>query len=206
MNQNREWVDVSQLNRDKLLELALEKRVYLEGNILKILSAPASDTEFNSYLAECINKDMTSRKKRLEVTKQVQKQYRDLQLASDRNSELMESLQSALAEAKASEQHAQEARKQAENAKDIALHDLEVLQKKKQFELIGLIIKTALGIIGGVAVLTTLMYVYVLAIGADTQIVGSAWSNLFGILLTNAFSIVGTIMGVKYATEKTQEP
>jgi hypothetical protein len=25
---------------------------------------------------------------------------------------------------------------------------------------------------------------------------------MFGILLTNAFSIVGTIMGVKYATEK----
>jgi hypothetical protein len=38
--------------------------------------------------------------------------------------------------------------------------------------------------------------------GTDTQIIGSTWSNMFGILLTNAFSIVGTIMGVKYATDK----
>ena len=28
------------------------------------------------------------------------------------------------------------------------------------------------------------------------------WSNIIGILLTNAFSIVGTIMEVKYASEK----
>ena len=37
--------------------------------------------------------------------------------------------------------------------------------------------------------------------GKDTQIIGSTWSNMFGILLTNAFSIVGTIMGVKYANK-----
>jgi len=46
------------------------------------------------------------------------------------------------------------------------------------------------------------MYALALTTGADTQIIGSTWSNMFGILLTNAFSIVGTIMGVKYATEK----
>ena len=28
------------------------------------------------------------------------------------------------------------------------------------------------------------------------------WSNIIGILLTNAFSIVGTIMEVKYESEK----
>lgn len=40
----------------------------------------------------------------------------------------------------------------------------------------------------------------------DTQIIGSTWSNMFSVLLTNAFSIVGTIMGIKYATQdgKTQ--
>jgi hypothetical protein len=36
----------------------------------------------------------------------------------------------------------------------------------------------------------------------DTQIIGSTWSNMFGILLTNAFSIIGTIMGVKYASKE----
>jgi hypothetical protein len=37
--------------------------------------------------------------------------------------------------------------------------------------------------------------------GKDTQIIGSTWSNMFSVLLTNAFSIVGTIMGIKYATQ-----
>jgi hypothetical protein len=37
----------------------------------------------------------------------------------------------------------------------------------------------------------------------DTQIIGSTWSNMFSVLLTNAFSIVGTIMGIKYATQET---
>jgi hypothetical protein len=37
--------------------------------------------------------------------------------------------------------------------------------------------------------------------GMDTTLLGNAWTNMFGILLTNSFSIIGTIMGVKYATE-----
>jgi hypothetical protein len=46
------------------------------------------------------------------------------------------------------------------------------------------------------------MYLFAILYGRETQIIGSTWSNLLGILLTNAFSIVGTIMGVKYATDK----
>jgi hypothetical protein len=54
----------------------------------------------------------------------------------------------------------------------------------------------------GVGIITTFMYGLAIYTSTDTQIIGSTWSNMFGILLTNAFSIVGTIMGVKYATEK----
>jgi hypothetical protein len=43
------------------------------------------------------------------------------------------------------------------------------------------------------------MYVIAIMTGRETQIIGSTWSNMLGILLTNAFSIVGTITGVKYA-------
>ena len=93
-------------------------------------------------------------------------------------------------------------REKAEESKDKALEDLEVMQKKTQFELISTIVKVALVVILGVGVITTVMYALALTTGADTQIIGSTWSNMFGILLTNAFSIVGTIMGVKYATEK----
>jgi len=61
-------------------------------------------------------------------------------------------------------------------------------------------VKVALWVILSVGVITTLMYMMALYTKQDTQIIGSTWSNMFGILLTNAFSIVGTIMGIKYAT------
>ena len=64
----------------------------------------------------------------------------------------------------------------------------------------GLIVKVALWVIMGVGIITTLMYVVAIVLNTETQVIGSTWSNLNGILLTNAFSIIGTIMGVKHAT------
>jgi hypothetical protein len=93
----------------------------------------------------------------------------------------------------------------AEKAKDLAETDLDMLQKRTQFELIGTIVKVALYVIVGVGAVTTVMYAIALFAGKDTQIIGSTWSNMFGILLTNAFSIIGTIMGVKYASEKPKK-
>ena len=49
---------------------------------------------------------------------------------------------------------------------------------------------------------TTGVYLIALFTDKDTQVIASTWANIVGILLTNAFSIVGTIMGVKYASEK----
>jgi hypothetical protein len=97
------------------------------------------------------------------------------------------------------------ARIEAEQAKTIALTDLDLLQKKTQTELIGKIVKVALFVIIGVGVITTILYIIAMFTDKDTQIIGSTWSNMFGILLTNAFSIIGTIMGVKYASEKKEE-
>ena len=96
----------------------------------------------------------------------------------------------------------QNEKNEAEKLRDEAVEDLDLMQKRTQFELIGLIVKVALVIIIGVGVLTTIMYVVAMLANKDTTILGNAWSNLFGILLTNSFSIIGTIMGVKYATEK----
>lgn len=184
---------VGKVTRDGLLELS-KKKVYLEGNILKILQAEDGDVEFQNYLKECIVRDTTSRKKRLEVTKQVQQQNKDLEIAANKAASLMEELKVALDESEV-------LRNQAEQAKDKALDDLDIMQKKTQFELIGTIVKVALFVIIGVGVITSIMYGIALMAGQDTQIIGSTWSNMFGILLTNAFSIVGTIMGVKYATD-----
>jgi hypothetical protein len=86
--------------------------------------------------------------------------------------------------------------------KDAALNDLDVMIKKSQSELIKVIVKVALAVIVGVGVVTTILYWMAIVTDQDTQIIGSTWSNMFSVLLTNAFSIVGTIMGIKYATQE----
>lgn len=166
---------------------AKAKRVYLEGNLVKILSKQFP-SEVKEYIEECKTKDKQARKKRLDVTKQVQSQNKELAQAAEDNEKLMAELQVAL--------------KEAENLRDEAVEDLDLMQKRTQFELIGLIVRVALIIIVGVGVTTTVLYTIAMLANKDTTILGNAWSNLFGILLTNSFSIIGTIMGVKYATEK----
>lgn len=194
-------MEVTKEVKDVLLKLSKDKRIFLEGNILKVLNAK-NDKEFQNYLNTCKEKDTTSRKKRLQVTKQVQKQNKELVTKQEETDQLMVELQEALESAKRSEEEANQLREKAEKGMGKALEDLELMQKKTQFELISTIVRVALVIIIGVGVLTTVMYAFALITGIDTQIIGSTWSNMFGILLTNAFSIVGTIMGVKYATEK----
>lgn len=191
---------VSDVNRNVLLELA-ERKIYLEGNILKVLKAEQEDTKFQEYLKFCIDRDRTMREKRLTVTKQVQKQYTDLENANQHNQELMDQLQAALNESKSSELDAIKSKQSAEDSRNAALADLEVMQKKRQYELTGVIVKIALAIIVGVGILSSVMYIVAIMNGSDSTIIESTWSNLFGILLTNSFSIVGTIMGIRYASK-----
>ncbi len=190
-------IEITEHTRNVLLEVAKKKKIYVEGNFLKLLKAPKGDKEFEEYLSICKEKDTTARKKRLSVTKQVQSQNKELEKAAKDNEQLLEDLQVALDEAK-------QAEKEAQKLKDEAVEDLDMLQKRTQFELIGLIVKVALIIIIGVGVTTTLLYSIAMLAGEDTTLLGNAWSNMFGILLTNSFSIIGTIMGVKYATEKSE--
>lgn len=173
---------------------AKSKKVYIEGNFVKLL-AKTTDDEVKDYIEECKRKDLAQRRKRLDITKQVQAQNKELENANILNKALLLDLQDKMEEL-------EDAKKAAESLRDEALNDLEVMQKKTQFELVGIIVKLALGVIVGVGVFTSALYMFVLYQGYDSKIIESTWSNLFGILLTNSFSIVGTIMGVKYATEK----
>jgi hypothetical protein len=181
---------LNKVTKEQLLDLYKTKRISLEGNILKVIEQEPDDTEFNKYLTDSLEKDKETRRKRLEVTKQVQEQNAALIQSQKENENLMEDLKNALSD--------------AEQAKEAALNDLDVMQKKKQTELISTIVKVALLVILSVGVITTVLYLVAMFTGKDTQIIGSTWSNMFGILLTNAFSIVGTIMGVKYASEKKE--
>ena len=92
-------------------------------------------------------------------------------------------------------------REAIEIEKNAALEDLDATLKKSQNELIKTIVKCALAVIISVGFITTIMYSFAILSNKDTQIIGSTWSNMFSVLLTNAFSIVGTIMGIKYATQ-----
>jgi hypothetical protein len=192
---------LSKQDRDAFLKLSKEKKVFLEGNIAKVIEASEGDKEFDEYLKLCIKRDNDSRRKRLDVTKQVQSQNKKLESVNLENMKLMEDLKSSLEESLKLKNEAEIAKLEAESAKNDALQDLDVLQKKTQTELIGTIVKIALWVIIGVGLITSGLYVTVLIMGGDSKIIESTWSNLFGILLTNSFSIIGTIMGVKYATE-----
>jgi methyl-accepting chemotaxis protein len=89
--------------------------------------------------------------------------------------------------------------------KNAALNDLDIIMKKSQGELIKIIVRVALAVIVGVGLITTILYWAAIMTEQDTQIIGSTWSNMFSVLLTNAFSIVGTIMGIKYATQESKK-
>ncbi len=168
-----------------LVSLYKSKKIALEGNLLKVVKT--QDKEFQDYLDEAKTKDQDTRRKRLEVTKQVQSQNKDLIESQAEKEKLMLELKQALSE--------------SEKLRELAVDDLETLQKKTQFELIGLIVKVALGAVGAVCILTTVLYLFVLSKGLDSKTIESTWSNMFGIILTNCFSIIGTIMGVKHMTD-----
>lgn len=181
------------LNEDieKLIKLALDNRIYIEGPILKMIDA-SDNSVFETYIKDAIENDQENRRKRLEITRQIQTQNAQLTANAEENGRLMQELKGAV--------------KKAQEAKENALNDLDIVQRKSQFELIDRIVKVALWIIMGVGVITTVLYAIALFNPTiDTTLLGSTWSNLFGILLTNSFSIVGTIMGVKYASSSKEE-
>ena len=217
-------------SEDNLIKLLESKNIGFEGNIIRLFES--DNDSFKDYLKKCGDKDKDSRRKRLEITKKVQTQNNELSSLNDENQKMMEDLQSTLKETEEqrvkievqneeliawreeNEKIQQELQKEminseraridAETAKTNALNDLDILQKRNQTELISTIVRVALYIIVGVGIITTGVYVFTLVMGKDTQVISAAWSNIFGILLTNAFSIVGTIMGIKYATENKQ--
>lgn len=190
--------------RDWLLDIQKAKKITLEGNILKLLEADENDEAFSKYIKDALEKDKESRRRRLDITKQVQEQNKNLLASQEENERMNEELKAALNIAEEEKIKAEAAKAEAVIAKDAALNDLDIVQKRSQFELIGTIVRVALYVIIGVGFTTTAMYVVAIVTKSDTQIIGSTWSNMFGILLTNAFSIVGTIMGVKYASEKKE--
>jgi hypothetical protein len=219
--------------KKQLIDLYNEKEIGLEGNILKLIELDDIDTEFNEYINTCIENDRETRVKRLEITKKVQQQNTELTELDKENKKILKELKSTLESVEESKrkivlqnqeliegkeeneritkilqeemERTEQAKIEAENAKQIALNDLDILQRKTQTELMGNIVKVALGVIMFISIVTTGMYVFSMLVNKEVDKIGPAWTNMFGILLTNAFSIVGTIMGVKYATKESEK-
>jgi uncharacterized protein YhaN len=208
--------------KKQLIDLFEEKKICIEGNILKLIDS-SNDEQFAEYLKNSVEKDKENRKKRLEVTKQVQIQNKELEESQKSLQESLEQIKSSMEETQASKEEADRAKEEAELAKEEAERakeeaelakeeaesarskvesDLDILQRRTQNELIGTIVKVALMVIVGVGIVTTGVYLLALFTDKNTEVIASTWANIVGILLTNAFSIVGTIMGVKYASEK----
>jgi hypothetical protein len=75
----------TELKRD-LLDIYKSKRIALEGNILKIIEREGSDEdEFNQYIDEAIDVDRETRRKRLDITKQIQQRNNELSSAQKEN-------------------------------------------------------------------------------------------------------------------------
>ena len=218
-------VKIDKNTKSQLIELQRSKNISLEGNILKLIDS-SDDPEFEKYIKNSIEKDREGRKKRLEITKQIQAQNKNLTELNSENERINSEIKCALSEMEESKtkiesqntelvewreeneritQELHKALESAEEAKKLAENDLDLLQKKTQFELIGNIVKISLFVIIGVGITTTGVYMVALFSGKDTEIIASTWSNMFGILLTNSFSIIGTIMGVKYASSSKKE-
>lgn len=215
--------------KKEFISLYETKKVGLEGNIIKLIDSEG-DADFKKYLDDCLEKDKETRRKRIEVSKKVQEQNKDLLKSQEEYVRIQEELTNSLEETKKSMEksqvlrveaekareeaeksrieaeklriEAEDAKSKAENAKQQVEGDLEILQKKTQNELISTIVRVALLVIMAVGGVVTLVYLISIFTGKDTAVIASTWSNIVGILLTNAFSIVGTIMGVKYASEK----
>ena len=206
---------------ESLVELAEATNVFLEGNILKLIDDEGVESR-SKYLSAALKKTKDAQRKRLLVSKNAQKEKQRLEEAQEENTQLMNELKSALEDAKQSEKEAEEARQTAEKhreeaeqamqraelAKETAEQNLDLFQKKTQSALMKSIVRVALIVVLGVGIITTIMYTLALTTdAAESQItlLGNTWSNMFGILLTNSFSIIGTVMGVKYATSEDGE-
>jgi hypothetical protein len=66
-------VKLDSSTKKQLIELYDTRKISLEGNILKVIDVDG-DVEFAKYVEGCSDRDKETRRKRLEMTKQIQQQ------------------------------------------------------------------------------------------------------------------------------------
>ena len=81
-------IRINKDTRDQLLKLYEENGISLEGNILKLIDS-SDDEELDEYLTLAIERDKDKRRKRLDITKRVQSQNKELTKSQRRMIELI---------------------------------------------------------------------------------------------------------------------
>jgi predicted RNase H-like nuclease (RuvC/YqgF family) len=88
-------IKIDDNTKKQLIELYQKKGIGLEGNITKLIERE-DDEDFKEYLKDCESKDAEKRKKRLEMTKKIQKQNEELTTLNDENQRILTELQDTL--------------------------------------------------------------------------------------------------------------
>ena len=106
--------------RKAFIDLAQSTKVYLEGNILKLID-PGDDSDFRAYLEEAVRRDKLARQRRLAITKQIQQQNKELIYHDEKNQLLNDELKLALIEQqKSKDQLIETLKKVQKQNKDLA--------------------------------------------------------------------------------------
>ena len=99
--------------RKALIALAQETQVYPEGNFVKLLD-PGDDEDFRAYIGKALARDRNMRQRRLEITKQIQIQNRDLIKYNEQVTVLNQDLTISLEEQKKAKEQVIQALKRLE--------------------------------------------------------------------------------------------
>ena len=171
-----------------LLEIS-DKGVYLEGALLKVISKSNTlrDEDWLEYLELAHDRDDIKSKERVELTQEALNQKTELEKAHKKIKQQYELLK----------------KEKAKVEDDVCTleKNLKVLREKNQLKIMNNVVNICLRIIIGIGVSCSLILVFMLFFGKQSDLVESTWSQSILLMLSNSFSIIATIQGVKSIKE-----
>ncbi len=155
---------------------------YLEGNILKLIDIDHLDKTTKTYILEAIEK------------------YKDKQLK-------LGTFQNSAAQLEHLNEELQTALKKAETAKETVEGELNNLQKRVKAQLMSTAVKASLGLIGGVLLMCTGLYIMVVQLNNPEQssIIGNLLSTIFVAVVSSSFSTIAVVMGIRESLKSSKK-
>jgi hypothetical protein len=173
----RECVDI-------LLEIS-EKGIYLEGALLKVVirGNTLDDSDWIEYLKVASSRDEIKSSERVELTQEALNQKSELERAHKKIKQQYELLK----------------KEKAKVEDDVCTleKNLKVLREKNQLKLMNNVVNICLRIIIGIGLSCSIILVVMILFGKQSDLVESTWSQSILLMLSNSFSIIATIQGVK---------